>query len=210
MANNKFIIVVNREAGSGGKEIAEQLGERLGVNVYSKAAIEGLIEHYNLTEDEIENIRSRKQTWWDNLCQFNKQFMAVAPSEVDREVTPMQLYHTEAKLLKELANRESCIVVGRAGFHIFKEDPTATKVFIIADRADRIERISNKLNINAKEATKIIDDIDKNREKFTQTFAGVSRYDARNYDLVCNVSHIDRDTLVESLARLVEHKASLK
>ena len=204
MNHKKFVILVNREAGSGGKEIAERLGALLNVNVYSKAAIDGLIKHFNLSEEEIEHIRSRKQNWWDEVCQFHRQFAAASdPLAVDREVTPMQLYHTEAKLLKELAAEESCIIVGRAGFHIFKDTPEALKIFIIADRKDRVERISNKLQMSAKEAEKTIDEIDKQRENFTMTFAGVSRYDARNYDMVFNLSHVGADMVVDSIASYI-------
>ena len=203
----KFTILVNREAGSGGKEIAEKLGELLHVNVYSKAAIDGLIKHFGLTEEEIEHIRSRKQSWWDEVCRFHRQFAASSdPLAIDREVTPMQLYHTEAKLLKELAAEESCIIVGRAGFHIFKDDPNAIKVFVIADRKDRVERLSRKLGIDAKEAEKTIDEVDKEREAFTKTFAGVSRYDARNYDLVCNVSHLEPEAIVRSLEYIIKER----
>ena len=207
MNSNKFVIVVNREAGSGGKEIAEKLGSILNVNVYSKAAIKGLVEHFDLNEEEIEHIRSRKQNWWDEVCQFHKQFAAASdPLAFDREVTPMQLYHTEAKLLKELAAEESCIIVGRAGFHIFKDNPNAIRVFIMADRKDRVRRMVHKLNITDKEAEKIIDDVDKQRENFTKTFAGMSRYDARNYDLVYNVSRIAPDAIVRSLEHIIKEK----
>ena len=205
MDTNKYVIVVNREAGSGGKEIAEKLGALLNVNVYSKAAIKKLVEHFDLNEEEIEQIRSRKQNWWNEVCQFYKQFAAASdPLAIDREVTPKQLYHTEAKLLKELAAKENCVIVGRAGFHIFKDDPNAIKVFIMADRKDRVERMSQKLNISDKEAEKIIDEVDKQRENFTKTFSGTSRYDARNYDLVYNVSCIDPDVVVRTLADIVK------
>lgn len=204
MDSKKFIIAINREAGSGGKEIALKLGAKLGVNVYNKAALKGLIEHFNLSEEEIENIRARKQNWWNEVCQFHRQFAAAAdPWTLDKEITPKQLYHTEASLLKELASQESCIIVGRAAFSIFKDNPQALKVFIIADRKDRIARMTSKLGVSKQEAEKIIDEVDKQRETFTKTFAQVSRYDARNYDMVCNLSHIDSDSLVDLLAQTI-------
>ena len=203
---DKFTILVNREAGSGGKEIAEKIGALLNVKVYSKAAIDGLINHFDLTEEEIEHIRSRKQNWWDEVCRFHRQFAATSdPLAIDREVTPMQLYHTEAKLLRELAAQESCIIVGRAGFHIFKDDPNAVKIFIIANREDRVARLAAKLHISEKEAEKTIDEVDKEREAFTKTFAGVSRYDARNYNLVCNASTLNHDLIAKSIANIIIH-----
>ena len=203
---DKFTILVNREAGSGGKEIAEKIGALLNVKVYSKAAIDGLINHFDLTEEEIEHIRSRKQNWWDEVCRFHRQFAATSdPLAIDREVTPMQLYHTEARLLRELAAQESCVIVGRAGFHIFKDDPKAIKIFIIANREDRVARMAAKLNISEKEAEKAIDEVDKEREAFTKTFAGVSRYDARNYNLVCNASTLNHDLIAKSIANIIIH-----
>lgn len=203
---DKFTILVNREAGSGGKEIAEKIGALLNVKVYSKAAIDGLINHFDLTEEEIEHIRSRKQNWWDEVCRFHRQFAATSdPLAIDREVTPMQLYHTEARLLRELAAQESCVIVGRAGFHIFKDDPKAIKIFIIANREDRVARMAAKLNISEKEAEKTIDEVDKEREAFTKTFAGVSRYDARNYNLVCNASTLNHDLIAKSIANIIIH-----
>lgn len=205
----KFIVLVNREAGSGGREIAEKMGAMLGVKVYTKAAIQGLVNHFGISEEEIENIRSRRQNWWDEVCSFYQQFAAASyPMEVNREITPMQLYHAEARLLKEIAAEESCIIVGRAGFHIFKDAPNATKIFLIAKREDRIARIASRLNVDDKEAARIIDEVDKEREAFTKTFAKVSRYDARSYDVVCNVSGFDQEAVAESLVNVIRSRCS--
>ena len=202
----KYTILINREAGSGGKEVAEKIGALLGINVYSKAAIDGLINHFGLSQDEIEHIRSRKQSWWDDVCRFHKQFIAAAPTDINHEVTPLELYHTEAKLLKELAAHESCVIVGRAAFHIFNDDPNTLKVFFTANREKRIARLVAKQNISDKEAAKLIDEVDKQRETFTKSFAGVSRYDVRNYDLTCNLSTVDHDAVAQSIADFVTKK----
>jgi cytidylate kinase len=57
--------------------------------------------------------------------------------------------------------------------------------------------------MSVKEAEKTIDEIDKERENFTKTFAGVSRYDARNYDMVFNLSHVGADMVVDSIASYI-------
>ncbi|MCR5551329.1 MAG: cytidylate kinase-like family protein [Bacteroidales bacterium] len=70
----------------------------------------------------------------------------------------------------------------------------------------RVQRIMEKYKINEDEARKLIDDTDKARENYTKTFAETSRYDARNYDFVINVSHFTTDQVAHFLARNIQLK----
>ena len=207
MENDKFIITINREFGSGGREIAKKVSEILNVKIYDKAFLATIREEFNLTEEEAEKIKSKKTNWWSEFCRFYKQFDAAASlSESHAEVTSKQLYHAEAKALRDLAEQESCIIVGRSGFHVFKDTPNAIKIFLIADMEHRVQRIMEKYKINEDEARKLIDDTDKARENYTKTFAETSRYDARNYDFVINVSHFTTDQVAHFLAHNIQLK----
>jgi cytidylate kinase len=204
---SNFIITINREAGSGGKEIAEKLGELLGVKVYGKEILASIREKYNLTHEDIERIKGTKSGWWANFCRFYKQFGTTAAIAYESfEVDSRQLYYEEAKLLKDLAEQESCIIVGRTGFQIFKDDPNAIRLLLIADPEARKNRLMRKQNVNEKEALEIIERVDKARENYTQSFAGVSRYDARNYDMVINVTPFTTDQVAHFLAENVRRK----
>ena len=207
MENDKFIITINREFGSGGREIAKKVSEILGVKIYDKAFLATIREKFDLTEEEAEKIKSKKTNWWSEFCRFYKQFDVYADlSQGHTEVTSQQLYHAEAKALRDLAEQESCIIVGRSGFHVFKDAPNTIKIFLIADMEHRVQRIMEKYKINEDEARKLIDDTDKARENYTKTFAETSRYDARNYDFVINVSHFTTDQVAHFLARNIQLK----
>ena len=65
--NEKFVITINRELGSGGRTVGEKLAEKLGVSFYDKAVIMGLEEKYHLTVDEIEKMRNKKHHWWSDF-----------------------------------------------------------------------------------------------------------------------------------------------
>ena len=211
MEDTKFIITINREFGSGGREIAQKLSELLDVKIYDKAFLATIREKFDLTEEEAEKIKAEKTNWWSEFCRFYKQF-GVTPNfnEQPLEVTSKQLYHAEAKALRDLAEQESCIIVGRSGFHVFKDTPDTVKIFLIADMEHRVKRIMEKYNINEEEARKLIDDTDKARENYTKTFAGTSRYDARNYDLVINVSPFTTDQVAQFLAHNLRLKYPMK
>ena len=153
---SNFIITINREAGSGGKEIAEKLGKLLGVKVYGKEILASILEKYNLTHEDVEQIKATKRNWWSDFCRFYKQFGTTAAIAYESfEVDSVQLYQEEEKLLKEIAEQESCIIVGRTGFHIFKDDPNAMRLLLIANPEARMKRIMRKQNVDEKEAREI-------------------------------------------------------
>ena len=207
MENQKFVITINRESGSGGKEIATKLGELLGVKVYGKEILASIREKYNLTHEDIERIKGTKTGWWADFCRFYKQFGTTAAIAYESfEVDSRQLYYEEAKLLKDLAEQESCIIVGRTGFQIFKDDPNAMRLFLIANPECRVKRLMKKQGVDEKGAREIMERTDKARENFTKTFADVSRYDARNYDMVINVSGFTTDQVAQFLAENVRRK----
>jgi cytidylate kinase len=204
---SNFIITINREAGSGGKEIAEKLGELLGVKVYGKEILASIREKYNLTHEDVERIKGTKAGWWADFCRFYKQFGTTAAIAYESfEVDSRQLYYEEAKLLKDLAEQESCIIVGRTGFQIFKDDPDAMRLFLIANPECRIKRLMQKQGVDEKGALEIMERTDKARENYTKSFAGTSRYDARNYDMVINVSGFTTDQVAQFLAENVRRK----
>ena len=204
MEKPKFIIAINREFGSGGREIAYKLGELLGVNIYDKDILDALTSKFNLTVEEMQRIKATKPNWWNDFCRFYQQFGAVGrggyTSREESEVTSQQIYLAEAQLLRELAEQESCIIIGRTGFHIFKDYPYAMKIFFIADRKARVKRIMEKYALDEDAANKRIDKIDEARDTYTQAVAGVSRYDARNYDFVFNITHSPTDLVAQFLA----------
>lgn len=207
MKDTKFVITINREAGSGGREIATKLGELLGVKVYAKEILASIREKYNLTEEEVERIKATKPGWWADFCRFYKQFGSTAAIAYESfEVNSKQLYQEEEKILKDLAAQESCIIVGRTGFQIFKDNPDAMRLLIIADHECRVKRLMERQGVNEQGARDIMERTDKARENYTKSFAGTSRYDARNYDMVLNVSGFTTDQVARFLAENVRRK----
>ena len=203
-----MIITINRENGSGGREIARRLGEMLGLKVYDKSILEEIVQKYKINKEEIERIKAQKNNLWSDFCQFYRQFSAAGNSyqNEDRKITSRELYYAEAQIMRNLASQESCIIVGRSGFHVFKDNPDALSIFIIADREARIKRIAQKEGVDEKTADKLIEKTDAARDNFTKTFAGTSRYDARNYDITLNVSRFSTEAIAAFLAENIKRK----
>lgn len=207
---SNLVITVNRECGSGGREIARKLGEILGLKVYDRRILESVAEQFDITKEDMDQVMARKTNWWSDFCRFYQQFGAAASIDtVCPKPTPLSLYNAERKLMLNLAEQEPCIVVGRAGFNVFRDYPNARHVMILADRAARVKRISDKQHLSEDEANKLIDRIDKERETFTHTVANTSRYDARHYDMVLNVTGLESSDVAQFLAEVVRKKGLL-
>lgn len=208
----KVIITISRECGTGGREIACRLGEKLGLNVYDKAIFEAVSEKYHLNKQEIDRIRGKKLNLWDDFCQFYRQFDVTGSNyqPESRKVTSRELYYTESQIMRNLAEHESCIILGRCGFSVFKDNPDAVKVFIHADHDVRIKRIVETKGLDEKAAIEYIDEVDKARENFTKYFASSSIYDTRNYDLSINVSHYSAEDVATFLAENIRQRMERK
>lgn len=207
MENQKFIITINRECGTGGGEIARLLGKKLGVKVYGRTVLEAVAKQFGATPEEMDRIKAQKSNWWSDFCRFYQQFGAASyTTGALADPTPMSVYHAEARLLRDLAEEESCIIVGRAGFHIFRDNPKAIHLLLLADRDARIARIAQKQNLSPDEAAKVVDEVDKARDNFVKTVADTSRHDARNYHVCANITGLQPETVANFIAEQIRHK----
>ena len=123
--NEPFVITINRELGSGGRTVGEKLAQKLGVQFYDKALIKALCHEYNLTVDEVESLKGVKQDWWEDFKRHVVPFYDTARTQFYRTadgiepylITTASIYKTEKRLLQEIAEKESCVITGRLGFH---------------------------------------------------------------------------------------------
>jgi len=205
------IITINREFGSGGGEIARLIGEKLGLKVYNRSMLNCIAEQLDMTVENIERVKAQKSSWWNDFCRFYQQFGA-ASNVFDRqtEVTPLSIFYAEARVLRELAEKEDCIIVGRAGFHIFRDNPNALHLLIIANRDARIARIAQKQNLTLDEAAKLVEKVDEARDTFVKNVANTSRYDARNYNFTFNVTGVQPDAVAAFLAENIRRRMEMK
>ena len=212
--NEKFVITINRELGSGGRTVGRKLAEKLGVEYYDKALIKALQEKYHLTVEEIERLKGRNEGWWANF----KRTMAGPTSEDTFFVTKMgsepemlekeEVFRAETEILKAIAKDESCVIAGRSGFYVFRDHPNHLSIFIQASMLSRVERVARKQNMTKEEARMTIDKIDKMRENYVQKFTRTSRYDTRNYQLVLSMDELSEDAAVELILDYIKGMAS--
>lgn len=201
--DEKFIITINRELGSGGRTVGRKLAEQLGVKYYDKAIIQGLTEKYGLTAEEIEQLKAQeKPSWWSELQERCKSLLG---SNLQEKPSTSAMFETERKILERLAHEESCVVAGRSGFLIFRDYPNRLNVFIQASTEHRIERLMKKGKTYAA-ALDTIDEVDEGRETYLKKYSDRSRYDTRNYDIMLSMDGMTEDDAVAVIMEYINRK----
>jgi cytidylate kinase len=208
--NEKFVITINRELGSGGRTVGRKLAEKLGVAFYDKALIKALQEKFNLTVEEIERLKGQKKSWWDDVKRVwqigpganSNFFLPQKGSGVDLLDTK-EIFEAETLILQDIALHESCVVAGRSGFFVFRAHPNHLNIFIQASMPFRIERLMRKQGKSEAEAREAIERVDRMRENYVQEYTKSSRYDTRNYDLVISADGKTEDEIVDIIMKYI-------
>jgi cytidylate kinase len=152
----------------------------------------------------VEKIEARNPLWRDDFTSFYRQYMAgVEYNGQEQDQTSHRLFEAQAEAIRKIAAEESCVLIGRCGFHIFRNHPNALKIFIHADDECRKRRIAEKYDIAERDAAAMIVDNDYSRELYTKTFTGSDWQDARNYDVTLNVRKFGVNGAVDFLMNVV-------
>jgi cytidylate kinase len=208
--NEKFVITINRELGSGGRTVGRKLAEKLGVEYYDKALINALKEKYHLTVEEIEKLKGQKQGWWADFKRImlngpgmNVNYYLPKKGDEPELLTTEEMFHVETEILSGIAAEESCVVAGRSGFYVFRNHPNHISILIQATMPFRVERVMRKQNMTEEEARKTIEKVDKMRENYVHEYTKTSRYDTRNYDLVISADGKTEDEIVDIIMKFI-------
>ena len=210
--NQKYVITINRELGSGGRTVGRKLAEKLNVPFYDTALINELKKKFNLDTEQIEKLKSGKSDWWREFIN-SALYLGQGMNELwyyqrmtGKEgylVTSSDMFEQDKEILTRVAEEESCIVAGRSGFSVFANHPNHLSILIQAPLEHRIQRIMTKQELTREEAEKIIKKVDEMRENYVKKYSGTSRYDTRNYDLVINMEGKTEDEAVDLILQYI-------
>lgn len=202
--NDKFVITINRQFGTGGHEVGLELARRLNVKLLDRQILKAVANHFDADEAATEKLNSRNISWRDDFSQFYQKYVAEHEYNAsDRDGTSRELFREQAEVIRKVAAVESCIIIGRCAFDIFKNHPNALKIFIHSPMEARIRRIVEKYGVTDDDAKLMIVDNDCTRELYTKTFTGTEWYDARNYDICLDVSKFGVNGAVDYIMRII-------
>lgn len=195
---SKFVITIARGFGSGGRTIGKMLSEKLGVSYYDKDIIKLASEDSGINEQLFAQHDEKAKS---GIFKRPKPYegKVITPDRSDF-VSEENLFNYQAKAIKELAAKESCIVVGRCGDKVLEGVEGLVRAFIWADLPSCIDNVINMYGYSKQEALKQIEKIDKERRAYYKLHTGCEWDDVRNYDLCLNTSDLGYEKCVEIIS----------
>jgi len=201
----QFVITISRQFGTGGHEIGAEMARRLGVKLLDKQILNEVARRNHVVEEAMEKIEARNPLWRDDFTNFYRNYMSKAEYDgQEHDQTSRDLFKAQCDAIKKIAEEESCVIVGRCGFHIFENHPNALKIFIHSTEECRKRRIAEKYGLDLRDAAAMVVDNDYSRELYTKTFTGKDWTDARNYDISIDVRKFGINGAVDFLMKCIE------
>ena len=182
----KRIITISREYGSGGRFIGEEVAKKLDVAYYDKAIIGQIAEKSGLSPEYIK----------ENAELSPKKGVfayAFAGRDITGKSVEDMVYEAQRKVILEIAEKESCVIIGRNADYILKDRNDVLNVFIHGDILVKTQRIMELYNVEEKEAVKMMADTDKRRMTNYNFYTEQKWGKASNYTLCLNSSQLGYD-----------------
>lgn len=196
---DKITITISREYGSGGRYIGQLVADKLGIKLYDKEFVEKLAVETGLTEEYIEN-NEQKRNALDALN--SGYYFGMNNSD--------ELFIKESELIKEIANKESCVIIGRCADFILKDNSNVIKVFVYSNMEDEVKRATKFYGLDEKNAKKEIKRINKLRASHYKYYTEKEWKDNSNYDICINSDALGVEKSAELIYDLIEEKINTK
>lgn len=198
MDKKNLVITIGRQYGSGGRMTGKRLAEELGIHFYDEEILKMTSEvsaigeqYFRLADEKAGNNLLYK------IVGGLKNSLA-SPSTKEGITSPDNLFRFQSDVIRDLAQQESCIIVGRCADYVLESAGIdVIKLFVYADMPTRIRRVMEVDGVGEEEAVRRIKKIDRERKGYHKYFTGLEWDDMTNYDLPVNTTKIDLDQLAE-------------
>ncbi len=190
-----YVITIARGYGSGGKTIGKMLSEKLGISYYNRELLRMASDESGIHERLFGQADERVRAVLFKPSGAYKG--EVLPPESDDFVSDDNLFNYQAKVIKQLAAKESCAIVGRCADFVLKDRPNVVRVFVHAPFENCVATVMDLYGMSRKDAEKEITATDRHRSAYYKYYTGRDWNNAENYDLCLNSAQLGFDKCVE-------------
>ena len=185
--NNHFVINIGRQLGSGGRSIANLLALHYNITAYDRNLIELAARESGFSQEFFEKADERK---WHGFFHaiFSNRSAANAFGGNDSCLSNDALFKVQSDIIRDLAEKESCIFIGRCADYILRDHPRSLNLFFTADLEDRVARMASEKGITPEQAEELIEKPDRSRAGYYNYYSGKTWGAAESYDLSLNSS----------------------
>ena len=188
------IITINRMYGSGGRLLGKALAEKLGIGFYDKELIQMASEKNQIPCKDLEKVDEGGASQWRLPV---KEQMQMQPQYHFHPMNDV-LFETQSQIIRELGQKEDCIIVGRCANYILGDK--CFSLFVYAPFEYRVQSIMERLGREEKSARALVKKMDKTRKSYYEFFTDEKWKDLNNYQMCIDTSRFDQEFLLKILA----------
>lgn len=197
-----IVITVGREFGSGGRELGRRLADELGIAYYDREILLEIEKQTPYCLEYIEQVTEKKPVPLLPI-HYGMSFSVANDPNLDQSI---DIYATQTKVLKELAAKSSCVIIGRCADDVLK-DCNPIRLFVYADMPSKIARCQERKKpgekADARSLAREIKMVDRNRAKYYEFYTGKKWGDKANYDIMINTSGRSVKDIASGLAHFL-------
>jgi len=196
---DNIVITIARQYGSGGKTVGKMVAEELGIPFYSREIVRLASEESGINEalfGEVDEKLGRTSLFKLSKTVYDGELIS---PDSDDFVSHRNLFNYQAKIIKDLAAKESCVIIGRCADYVLRDYPNVMSVFVHADEQFCFERAMERNSLSPRDMEKYIARTDKYRGDYYKYYTGNEWNDARNYDLCLNSGKLGFDKCKEEI-----------
>ncbi len=209
--DEKFVINIGRQLGSGGREIGEKLATRLGISFYDKELINLASEESGLCREFFEKADERAaQGIVGGLFGARFPFIGDGAIPTMNCLSNDALFKVQSDVIRKLAEEKSCLFVGRCADYILRDHPRCANVFISASREERIARLCRIHSISKNEAEDMMNRADKKRSEYYNYYSYKTWGAAATYHLCIDSSALGIERTIDFIEAFVKQKLHLQ
>lgn len=209
MANK--IYTIGREFGSGGREVGEKLAAKLGIKLYDKELLQQAAKDSGFCEEIFENHDEKPtNSFLYSLVMDTYSVSGYSAAPFLDMPLNHKVFLAQFETIKKIAEKESCVIVGRCADYALSDNPDCINIFIHADLDVRIENVSKNLNITENKARDIINKTDKQRASYYNYYTSKKWGDSKSYNLSLDAGKLGTDNCVEMILKFRELMDAMK
>jgi cytidylate kinase len=198
----KSIITVSRESGSGGRNIAKAIAERLGYAYCDNSIIAGVAKEHGLSEVFVEEYGEYAVS--KNPLSFDFSIEGVNRYDAGNLSIYDQLFIFQHTYITNLAKQGSCVIVGRCADFILQERTDCLHVFFYADMNSRIDRLVNSEGEQFVNPEKQLKEMDERRKSYYRHYTGKRWGEAKNYHVSLHTGVVGLDHCADIVVELAK------
>ncbi|MGN0482258.1 MAG: AAA family ATPase [Lachnospiraceae bacterium] len=206
-----YIITIARGFGSGGKEIGSKVAAKLGIPCYESQILKMASDFSGINESLFNEADERLLHRSKFLGYLKKvPFNSIAQPNTKEFVSDVNLFNIQSKIIRQLAQTQSCVIIGKCADYVLRTFPNVVSVYIEAPRENCVESIMKKMGVNEKEANHLIEKTDRYRANYYQYYTGGNDWrNPVNYDMTLNSARVGRDRCVDVIIDYTKKKLDI-